>query len=553
MANRFGGSDWQVDPSLVAGPTLLASMWSRRYLLALSGIIWFGIGFALSSTQAPVYTATASVFLTDPSDANLFGREVADPERHIQHEASRMQSRTVFERARKIVDDEVGPDDAASAVDISADTQVGLVSITASAGSPRAAASLANAVVAAYEQISREEGAEVFNTARDVLNEQMTELQEQADDLQGDIGENPDDLAASSTLEAVQAQLAALRSRLSEIATEVAIYGAGVDSVEEARPPVEPSSPKPMRDAVVAAMLGVALASAYAYWRASATTATQADVSEILGAPLLAQIPEFKRTGSDEAELIFDVKAIEAYQFLVSSLEYALSQVDGRSVLVTSASPGEGKSLTALHLARALAMQGRNVVLVDSSLHARGLTELLRTGTGEHWGLAELAGGAELGDVVRSYRVSADVRLSFIPAGHSPDPPTGMLSTSAYRNAIERVIDAHELTIIDGDPLLTVADMSSIARQVAGIILVVDMGTPHDALIQVKERLRFIPTPLLGFVANHAGRAVGSVDSRTRARNGGVTTTPSREAVDEAPPQYIGQHHGRGPDEARAR
>lgn len=519
MSGRFAGSsDWSPDPSMIAGPSLLTAMWRRRYVIVVSAIVAFAVGYVLSSTQAPVYSATATVFLTDPSAADLFGNSRVDPERHVQQEAGRMQARAVFVRASELLTDDVGPNGVAASVNVVSNIPVGLVSVNATAGSPQGAADIANAVVSAYEQISGEEGRDALNAASAVLNEQTRELQQQAERLQAELESDPDDAAAASTLEAVQAQLTALRMRLSEVATEIAIYGAGVDSVEQAVPPLAPSGPKPVRDAMAAAMLGVALASAYAYWRAGVKQSVQADLGGLLDAPLLAEIPRFNT--NDTAKLLFDAQAIEAYQFMVPSLDFALAQTGGTSVLVTSATPGEGKSLTALHLTRALATQGRRVVLVDSSLRTQELSSLLRAD--DQPGLAELAGGAELDQAVRSYRVSPTVRLSLVPAGHPPTPPTGMLATSGCRKAIARIIDAYEMTIIDGEAMLAVADVSALAQQVAGIVLVVDAHTPHETLAQVRERLSLVPTPLLGYVINRAPSTHSMISflSRSSGRNG---------------------------------
>lgn len=544
MTRRFAeSSDWPADPSLVGGPSLLASMWRRRYVLAASALAALALGYVLSSMQTPVYSATATVFLTDPSDANLFGRDTADPERHVQQQASRMQSRTVFEGAARTVPGDVGPDEIASRVGIAGDAQVGLITVTATAGTADAAAGFANAVVDSYEQISRDAAAEDLDAASAAMNEQTTQLQEQAEELRTQLEDNPENIAAAGAFDAVQAQLAALRTRMSEVATEVAVHGAGIDSIEEARPPQLPSSPKPVRDALVASMLGAAIASAYVYWRAGAAHTALTNVSDLLGAPVLAQIPEFRRVGTTHAELLFDTQAIEAYQFLVSSLEYSLSQAEDKSLLVTSASPGEGKSLTALHLARALTTQGREVVLVDSSFRAQELSALLRAT--DHAGLAELAAGSSLDDVVYSYRLSQHVRLSFVPTGRLSSPPTGLLSTPAYQNAIAKIINAYDVVIIDGEPLLTVADVSSIARAVAGIVLVIDADTSNEALIQVKERLRFVATPLLGYVANRVSPSAGfgpfteRVDGPAHGQNGDERDAASLETVPKQRPHQL--------------
>ena len=68
--------------------------------------------------------------------------------------------------------------------------------------------------------------------------------------------------------------------------------------------------------------------------------------------------------------------AAEAYHFAVSSLGFALDQIDGTRVVVTSASPGDGKSVTALNIAIAAAQDGRRPLLIDADERARGLTRL---------------------------------------------------------------------------------------------------------------------------------------------------------------------------------
>jgi capsular exopolysaccharide synthesis family protein len=167
---------------------------------------------------------------------------------------------------------------------------------------------------------------------------------------------------------------------------------------------------------------------------------------------------------------------------------------------VTSASPGDGKSLTALHLARALAVQGRGVILVDSDIRARGLTTLLNA-SGQK-GLASLADGEDLNEVIRRYRISPSVRLSVVPAGPTPQQPTGLMATADYRDAIAKIIADNELTIIDGGPLLKVADASAIATQVDGILLVLDASTANEDLLKVRDRLRLVSTRLIGYIVN---------------------------------------------------
>jgi capsular exopolysaccharide synthesis family protein len=225
---------------------------------------------------------------------------------------------------------------------------------------------------------------------------------------------------------------------------------------------------------------------------------------------VLAQIPNFAHLNGTFGDPRFDREAAEAYQFLLSSFEFSVAQTGARSVLVTSVGPGDGKSLTALHLARALAVQGRDVVLVDSDIRARGVTTMLNADNAE--GLLGLVDGMAVEDVTRRYRISDAAQLSVIPAGASPRQPTGLLATARYRDAIASVIASHDLTIIDGAPLLTVADASAVATQVGGVLLVLDRDASTDELVKVRDRLQLISTPLLGYVVNRVSEGLQHFD-----------------------------------------
>jgi capsular exopolysaccharide synthesis family protein len=300
-------------------------------------------------------------------------------------------------------------------------------------------------------------------------------------------------------LETARAQLIALQARISEISVDASLDGAGIDDIEEAVPPTVPTSPQPIRDAAIASVVGLLGGATIAFWRAGVAARETFDPGMVLGAPLLAQIPDFTSKGANPTELVFEAEVTEAYQFLLSSIEYSLGR-GARSILVSSGSPGEGKSLTSLHLARALAVQGCDVTLVDSDIRARGLTSLLNAH--DQPGLVALADGAPVSSVVCRYRISESAGLSVIPAGQPPPQVVGLLATRRYRDAIADIISSSDMTIIDSAPLLTVADASAIATQAAGILLVIDARTPESDLHRLNERLRMIPTPVLGYVVN---------------------------------------------------
>jgi Mrp family chromosome partitioning ATPase len=376
----------------------------------------------------------------------------------------------------------------------------GVIEVTARAETGERAAAIANAVVSAYERANRDAAEEHLERARAAFEQQEETLRQRIQELDDQVeGDKPPPMIAQQR-EVLQSQISDLNARSIDLAANVALYGSGLEQIERAATPDQPSGPKPVRDAALAGIVGFLAASALAYWHAGYVESHKLDAARILGAPLLAEIPEFEPPADERMNELLDIEAAEAYQFLLASFEYAVARSDARSVLVTSARPGDGKTLTSLQLARALAIQGRSVCLVDADIRERGLSALLRAQ--DQPGLVSLAEGADLDDVTRRYRVSEQVRLTFVPAGDPGSQPTGLLGTNRYREAISKIISDNELTIIDSGPLLTIADAWAISALVSGIVLVLDVDASREDLVKLGNRIRLIPTVVLGIVVN---------------------------------------------------
>lgn len=490
--------------SVREAPTVPASIWRYKVPVLIAVVLAAIAGYYGSLALPPIYETTATILL---SDAEPFDNNSVDIERRVQQEATRITSREVVNQASQQVGSGLSSDELLKQVTIDADPVIGLLSVTAESGDPETAAQIANNLTEAYQQVSRRTNSAQVEAATEVLQGPADELRSEIKGLQSRAADDQADAEAQQRVETVRAQLLALETRMSEMEANAALQGAGIGEIEPAIAPTSPSSPQPTRNAVVVGTFGLAIASALAYWRARVVDRARLDPTTILGGPLLAEIPDFERSsGSAVGNTLIAPDAVEAYQFLLTSFEYTLAQSGARSILITSASPGDGKSLTALHLARALAIQGRNVVLVDADMRARGLTTLLNAG--DRPGLVGLAAGDNFDDVVRHYRISDDVRLSVVPAGRPPEQPSGLLASGRYRKAIAKIAAYNDLTIVDGAPLLTVADASAVAAQVAGVLLVVDAKTAQEDLLKVRERLRLTSTPLLGYVLNRVPNLV---------------------------------------------
>jgi tyrosine-protein kinase Etk/Wzc len=195
----------------------------------------------------------------------------------------------------------------------------------------------------------------------------------------------------------------------------------------------------------------------------------------------------------------------DAYHVIVASLEHELAGVGGSSVAVTSVGLGDSRTSTTLSIATAAWEERRKVLLIDADERTRRLSEL--------YGFHEV--GAERdGRVVRSpgERLEADeyirrlvytgsaMVLPFTRNGTDPDHPASSYHVPDVGQALSAVRHLFDLVLIDTPAVLAASDALSVAGQADGIVLLL----PHRVLLRdlrdVRERLAFVRTPLIGYV-----------------------------------------------------
>lgn len=190
------------------------------------------------------------------------------------------------------------------------------------------------------------------------------------------------------------------------------------------------------------------------------------EVREALSVPLLGALPRVPslRWLSRGAEL----KMEEQLRVARTNVLHALSQGGRRVVVVTSAGPQEGTSVTAASLARVLALSGHRVVLVGGDLRAPGTAGLQGSP-----GLADvLTGSAYLGEALVKGSVEG---LELLPAGRMPANPSELLGAPMMRDLL-RELAADRLVIIDAPPVLRFTDGVVLAARAGGVILVARAG-----------------------------------------------------------------------------
>ncbi len=193
----------------------------------------------------------------------------------------------------------------------------------------------------------------------------------------------------------------------------------------------------------------------------------------------------------------------EQYRMLKANLQSMRRRANIKTIVMTSAMVGEGKSVTSINLALTLARQEHlKVVLVDADMRRSSIHRWLGLGEPAH-GLSTALqqNGALNGSLVRL----GSPALTILPSGPHPQQPAELLASSNMRRILETLKAQFDLVIIDTPPVLSVSDSSILAAQADGVLLMVKAGrTQLKTILEAKARLEQVKATLLGCVLTHA-------------------------------------------------
>jgi len=193
-----------------------------------------------------------------------------------------------------------------------------------------------------------------------------------------------------------------------------------------------------------------------------------------------------------------DCDYLEAYRQLRASLLALKQETDFRSILVTSASNGEGKSTVAINLGTVLAFASRRSVCVDLDLHKPGLHELIDVPLTP--GITDVLGGkAQLDAVIHETGVPG---LQFIPAGGLYHQRADILGIGPTSDLIGTIAERADFVIVDSAPVLDFAVSQELARMVDVCVLVARARRGIAAVVRACEMLEDVGGVVAGIVVN---------------------------------------------------
>lgn len=505
-------------------PQYVAILRRRRWIIIALPILTALVAYLVSTTQSSVYQSTAEISFNRSAGTQTLNLTSVDPVQFLETQSKVAESPDL---AQRVVDAAGVPGVTAGKFrgnsSATPDASGGdVLDLSASASNRADAVALANAYANEFTNY-RTELWQASNN--DGLRKANALLQS----------------ARAHGLKGTQAYETLLQQKF-QLQYDNSVI-ASITKVLQPASSAAQTQPRPRRDAVIGALLGLLLGIGLAFLAEAldSRVRSEAEIGETLGLPLLGRVPAPPKKLQRANKLVMAEEPTgvnaEVFRKLRTSFEFLNLDQGARTIMVTSAGPREGKSTTAANLALALARAGRNVVLADLDLRRPTLHTYF--GTGREPGLTDAAvGRADLEDVTRTMTLPAlgngfdtgalaraatevldssrptpaQVRahsnghvqakgvLHFLPAGTMPAAADEFLERDGVNEVLEQLANEFDLVVLDTPPLLAVGDAQTLSAKVDAMLVVAGTGIHRRQLEELARQLRNCPAPILGYV-----------------------------------------------------
>ena len=309
--------------------------------------------------------------------------------------------------------------------------------------------------------------------------------------------------------------------RLKEISIAGGIPAANVSILDRAEIPRQPSKPNKKLNLMLGALVGLmgGLGLAFILEHLNNTLGTPEEVERYLGLPNLAVVPDcFSlpkgragwRSLLQEQQLCLPGRSpsagdrrfaiiTEAYRKLRTAIFLSQPERPPKTILFTSATADEGKTMTVANTAIMFAQLGNKVLLIDGDLHRPSCHKALKIPG--LTGLADYLAGQE--DLESAIKPTASPNLSVLNCGSVPPSPTELVGSRKMRETLAILKDRYDFLLIDSPPVMPVSDAVVLSSLAEGIIFVVEgQKTPKHLVRKAIEQIGTNQAKILGIVLN---------------------------------------------------
>ncbi|MFM9534934.1 CpsD/CapB family tyrosine-protein kinase [Lysinibacillus sp. IITD104] len=190
----------------------------------------------------------------------------------------------------------------------------------------------------------------------------------------------------------------------------------------------------------------------------------------------------------------------EQFRTIRTNITFSMPDKEIKTILVTSATPGEGKSTNAANIGVVFAQEGKRVIIVDADLrkptmhytfllqNARGLSNLLT----RHFTMSQVINSTDIAN------------LFVLTSGPIPPNPAELLASNVMESVIENLKKEFDIIIFDAPPILSVTDAQILSNKCDGTLLIVNSGvTENESVLKAKSNLEASKANILGVILNN--------------------------------------------------
>lgn len=507
--------------------TILRRRWK---LVALAMVVTMAAALGMSLRQDAEYRAESEVLIRPTSSSPIATSGAAAggvSDRQLNNEVKLFKSSAIVSAVAKVYEGPLNPSSVTASV---ASTTADVIAVHLRATDPDEAATLVNLYVTTFIETRRQQrvdellsvGGEIQGKIDD-LSARIAEIRQPLADLEARLAAGPtnatlqaqrDELAdqLSPSLAPLESQKSFYESQRDDLELTASIaQSGGAEVLTPASAPEVPVSPKPVRDATLALIVGLMLGVGLAFLIDTLDERIRSvgDLELLSGGlPTLAVVPEVEK-GHDEAFVATrdDSRSpqAEAFRSLRTAVKFAGLDRSLKVIQITSSSQGEGKTTAVANLAVALAQGGDRVAIVCCDLRRPKVQD--RFGVSLTPGLTDvLVGDATLAEALRRY----EANILILPAGSPPPNPSEQLASNKAAAVIKALSEEFDVVLVDSSPVLPVTDALVVSRFVdATLVLVDSRSTARKSVRRTLQLLAQVNAPVLGVIFN--GAPVGGV------------------------------------------
>jgi capsular exopolysaccharide synthesis family protein len=502
-------------------------VWTRKWTaFIILVLVGSGVMF-LSYRQIPIYQSSVQLIVLNTPQTNNAQNEPQVARIDPEVEARIAASSLIATRVQKVVPwaADVQPEQLLHFMTVAPLKQAASILLfQAQHPNPQRAADLANAFADQYVEYRVAQTIAPFAQERDKWQGQLVDDNRQLTNFNTANPLQPNGLPKPSEDKTVTDRRNELNAAVAIDAQNRDANAAAIDEIrknaessiiEPARVSHHPVRPNHFRDGIFAVIIGLALGIGAAFLRDYADDSLRGpeDLERQAGAPLLGVIPHVSsramgNKGKREAQYLVSVAdskapATESYRTLRTNLLFFSVGGPIRRLLIASPVKGEGKSTTAANLATVMALAGQRVLLVGSDLRRPSIHKFF--GLSNRIGLSSvLSGQATLMEAIQDPGVKG---LRVMAGGPVPPNPAELLGSVAMKQFLEQAADAADWVILDGPPVLGLADASVLATLSDAVLLVVNEATNRRVLAHARDQLSKVRSRVVGAILNNFGPA----------------------------------------------